>query len=185
MLRADGGLVLLRKQFGLKALTVIAPSVKGALIKHNQEDGGKVSNVFLPEASEAAYELIFDRADAVIEAGNLIPFAEVQKAAVYQYFNVLVISTALQIEFLTSDLEERYTQKLGVTRTSAFKIDKKSIIEAYNHRKECFNLCDDIASAIATAIRFDVLEDSDKTMVEKLKKKLPELAGDLDKKLES
>ncbi|KAK5937468.1 hypothetical protein PMZ80_010086 [Knufia obscura] len=85
-----------------------------------------------------------------------------------------------QIEYLTDDLEARYSQALHVTRTSPFYIEKKPITEAYAHRDNCANLYYDIAGAIAAAINFGVLQDSDYKMVDKLKKKLAEFARDLE-----
>jgi len=178
---AQGDPIVVRKRFVLRALTAFTPLVQDALSKHNKGNGDSVGTVILPEAPQEAYELVFAWFDDVIEAGELIPFKKFNKAAVYQCFSVLTITHALQIGYLTTELKPRYSLMLTVTRSSSeFQIDKKSIIEAYAHKVNCEALCCDIVGALVTADKFGVLRDTDRKMLEKLEKKIPELARDLE-----
>jgi len=171
------------RKISLKALCSLSPVIARALSKHNSTRKASITDLLLPAALAEAYQKVFEWFERVLTTEALVPLARLDSFAIYKYYHILIVSTILEIDYITDDLNNRYKRMLTVTPPKYLAIDPDTIRQAYKDQDTNQTLRSDIIGAIAFAQSNNLLKYCKYKEMDDLKKELPDFGKDLDARI--
>ncbi|KAK5099069.1 hypothetical protein LTR70_001219 [Exophiala xenobiotica] len=168
------------RKISLKALCSLSPAIARALSEHNSTRKTSITDLLLPAALAEAYQKVFEWFQRVLTSEALVPLARLESFAIYKYYHILIVSTILEIDYITNDLNKRYKRMLTVTPPRYFSIDPDTIRQAYRNQDTNETLRNDIIGAVAFAQSNNLLKYCKYKELNDLKKELPDFGKDLD-----
>lgn len=171
------------RAISLKALCYLSPAIARALARNNSSSKASITGIVLPTALVEAYQKLFEWFERVLATEALVPLARLESFAIYKYYHILVVSTVLEIDYITNDLNTRYRRLLTVTPPAYFSMDLDNIRKAYKDQTTDEILRDDIVGAVAFAYSKSLLKYHKHKQIDELKKELPEFGRDLEARM--
>jgi len=178
---------LWNRKISLKALCSLSPAIARALAAHNSKNKSKsktiITDILLPGALVEAYQKLFEWFERVLTTQALVPLARLESFAIYKYYHILIISTFLNIDYVTNDLSRRYQRMFTVTPSRYFSIDLDNICMAYKDMTTGQALRKDIVGAVAFAYSNSLLKRYQYKKIDGLREELPGFGLDMDARL--